>query len=654
MDGIIEMERKARDSKSELDDNHGRYGVSRQNTSTTRVDFGAQADSKCSKVYSALANADSIRLLYLEPGAPNQSLKACLETVKIGEAPPYEAISYAWGNKQEVERILVGDTSLDIPKSLHTAIRRVRSPDKPLILWADAICINQFDVNERSHQVSIMGHIFRKADRVLVWIGNDDEEERSEDVIKFVHDVVLTIGVNRGPINSAFYNLKLPSKLTPEEVVQWTGIARLFNKPWFQRVWTVQEIGLARDSRIFYGTAETTFTSLVKILVWFDFGGKLICSHFGIQIDARYWFCVLFYKNFDPTLMMEYGCANQLVIADFLAVLKYTRTYGASDARDRIYAFLGLFPNMVDDELTFDVDYNKSKIEVFTHFAKHYVKKGSGLRLLSHVTESEEILNRSNNTPSWVPIWDQPKTTLELGSKLYYYHAGGFRDAPVVRITDDVLTLRGSFVDTVSWAHEAFTASSFDPETDLTGSPASHQLEYLWNRILQALPLTQIPYQDVHISLSLTLVAGLSLGGHRHAENYLGVHVANFCSYLLHLFTLWHDGQSIEEHQKERVHQLREAAAGGNWAQFLVDCQYVCCNRRLFVTEKGYFGIGPAALKPGDVCYILVGATVPFILRKFGSKHRLVGECYIQGFMRGEGLKLYPSGDFGEEELDIY
>jgi hypothetical protein len=37
--------------------------------------------------------------------------------------------------------------------------------------WYDALCINQADLAERSHQVGIMRQIYEKADRVVIWLG---------------------------------------------------------------------------------------------------------------------------------------------------------------------------------------------------------------------------------------------------------------------------------------------------------------------------------------------------------------------------------------------------------------------------------------------------------------------------------------------------
>jgi hypothetical protein len=70
--------------------------------------------------------------------------------------------------------------------------------------------------------------------------------------------------------------------------------------------------------------------------------------------------------------------------------------------------------------------------------------------------------------------------------------------------------------------------------------------------------------------------------------------------------------------------------------------------RRFCVTDEGYVGLAPPGAQVGDLVCIVLGAQVPFLLREFHehdkeytssiSLHRLVGECYIQGMMRGERM----------------
>jgi hypothetical protein len=46
----------------------------------------------------------------------------------------------------------------------------------------------------------------------------------------------------------------------------------------------------------------------------------------------------------------------------------------------------------------------------------------------------------------------------------------------------------------------------------------------------------------------------------------------------------------------------------------------------------------------GDVVAILLGSSVPFILREQGTQFTLVGECYVHGVMKGEMLEDPSAG----------
>lgn len=108
-----------------------------------------------------------------------------LFTVSLLDEPHYEAISYAWGNCNDTVDIslqVARPTSSDglrvfkvpITASLWRALRRLRLKEQPRTLWADALCIDQKNIEEKNKQVPMMGEIYGAADRVNVWLGEDE------------------------------------------------------------------------------------------------------------------------------------------------------------------------------------------------------------------------------------------------------------------------------------------------------------------------------------------------------------------------------------------------------------------------------------------------------------------------------------------------
>lgn len=78
----------------------------------------------------------------------------------------YEALSYVWGSKIRTHRVECNDGShLEVTESLHLALQYLRHQNCERYVWADAVCINQFDLTERGSPFAIMADIYRKAHR---------------------------------------------------------------------------------------------------------------------------------------------------------------------------------------------------------------------------------------------------------------------------------------------------------------------------------------------------------------------------------------------------------------------------------------------------------------------------------------------------------
>ncbi|KAK0724223.1 heterokaryon incompatibility protein-domain-containing protein [Lasiosphaeris hirsuta] len=135
------------------------------------------------------ANTDAIRILTVEPGDFLSPLVCTLTPAAFHDKPKYVALSYTWGNSHpspvsppkaqnktpridsEPVSITVNDHAFGIAPNLHAALVHLRSPTHPLPIWADAVCINQHDAEERNQQVSLMSFIYSRAIHTVAWIG---------------------------------------------------------------------------------------------------------------------------------------------------------------------------------------------------------------------------------------------------------------------------------------------------------------------------------------------------------------------------------------------------------------------------------------------------------------------------------------------------
>jgi hypothetical protein len=136
-----------------------------------------------------LTSGDEIRLIEIQPGQKNDPLKASIQYRRLCGDPSYKALSYTWGSPfntdhpswdqhQESDRtydLHLGAGTVQITERLRDALIRVRKTNKALVLWIDAVCIDQSHDEEKSWQIQKMREIYEKASRVLIWLGPSDD-----------------------------------------------------------------------------------------------------------------------------------------------------------------------------------------------------------------------------------------------------------------------------------------------------------------------------------------------------------------------------------------------------------------------------------------------------------------------------------------------
>ncbi|KAI8232681.1 het domain-containing protein [Colletotrichum sp. SAR 10_86] len=91
-------------------------------------------------------------------------------------AGEYETISYVWGHSSKTYYMVCNGSKMNITESLHSALACMRLRFVSRRLWADQICVDQDNAEEKSSQIPLMNVIYRNARHVLVWLGHDQEE----------------------------------------------------------------------------------------------------------------------------------------------------------------------------------------------------------------------------------------------------------------------------------------------------------------------------------------------------------------------------------------------------------------------------------------------------------------------------------------------
>lgn len=207
---------------------------------------------------------DSIRLLVLEPATKTDApLHASLLHTRAKGKLSYEAISYTWGLPIFAAKLHLDKSLYSITENVSAALRRFRLADRPRTLWADSVCINQLDLAEKMHQISLMSNIYKGAERVLIWLG-----EGAEDEIGLAMDFMETLAKSHG-YKSVCVSRDMhywASSLSLKPYVDNVGailqsatecrVHAIYEREWFTRLWVVQEITLAKAAIVYCGSRQ--------------------------------------------------------------------------------------------------------------------------------------------------------------------------------------------------------------------------------------------------------------------------------------------------------------------------------------------------------------------------------------------------------------
>ena len=178
--------------------------------------------------YEDVPAENTIRILTLYPGAPRTRLEGRLDLASLDDKPRYEAISYVWGNATRCDEIMIDGKSLGLTQSISDALQRMRLENMPRRLWADQVCINQDDLNERGHQVKLMGQIYKNTTKVLVWLGRDGKNLAKPALDKFL------------ALQEIFKDEELLDQFTEDQKEHpetfddgsWRPLSKFYNLPW--------------------------------------------------------------------------------------------------------------------------------------------------------------------------------------------------------------------------------------------------------------------------------------------------------------------------------------------------------------------------------------------------------------------------------------
>ncbi|KAI9901787.1 hypothetical protein N3K66_003604 [Trichothecium roseum] len=285
-------------------------------------------------------------------------------------------------------------------------------------VWADAVCINQGDVDEKTGQVSMMDRIYSAAACVAAWLGPADDHTEAAvkgfDILtshreQFAGSAIVPYG---GDGDEANYERAGVPRITRE---QWDGMASVYQRQWFRRAWIVQEavlpellglyvgrhllspddVGAAaetireRERRLGTSGSSSRYVPRDEVGVPVEWNaaefGKWRANLMGTKSGARE----------DRPAFRELFTLGRL-LGDF-------RTFFASEPRDKVFAVYGLTNVFASERAR--TDYRRSVAGVYTQAARRLVRETGSLEVLLRCYGAPAASRRVSDLPGWVPDW---------------------------------------------------------------------------------------------------------------------------------------------------------------------------------------------------------------------------------------------------------
>ena len=623
--------------------------------------------------YERFDTGRKIRLFRIDPKAPCGAIRGSLETVSLDCAPSYAALSYVWGTAPKSQFIRCDGCNLHLTPNLEDALLQLSKKTTVRRYWIDQLCINQSCTEEKSQQIPLIGEIYNKASRVIVWLGPADEQTPAiwsllqnllflrEYTPTQAHELSIEQGFNIPPRNTdsedeqAVMVQRGEVVIPPGTAPEWTVLKQFLSRPWFQRMWTYQEVVVSHRCHVFCGEYSMT---------WRDLSDA--CKAIVVGEFNDFWGSI---NHAVPSISIQRGMWHKNKRSKLSYLLETTRLLKAKEAADKVFALRALIDEQWARQIP--VNYERPLAHIYADVVKTCIEDDQCLCVLSSV---EARRAKSARIPSWVPDWTQVASTNVIfgfrdssGGRTYsaakdskpvmtmtydplQLQLSGFVVAKVIKLVNVKarLKLRDKSIqektyDTQHWNTEAWMSRHKSVAKTCRRSRAEfHVSANLKDRISESLnsdaTVASLRPEAFETAFRRTLTADRypKLGQQRLDQTHITMFFREHTAWELDGFPAPVPTKVLHEHDAHVKH--------------------VMYKRRSFLAENdtnAFIGIALSTVREGDCICVLLGGDVPYVLRPEGENWHFVSEAYVHGIMDGEAMDWATKSQLDLRAFDL-
>ncbi|KAF9696142.1 hypothetical protein EKO04_005792 [Ascochyta lentis] len=586
-------------------------------------------------IYHPLSdNRKEIRLLHIQPALRHTDPIHCslttafLDDGAVDGGPYYEALSYAWGLDTHASPVYLQGVSKTVTVNLYHALQHLRHASKERVMWIDALCIDQKNFTERTHQVGMMRDVYGRASSTTVWLGLSTGDE-CDLAMKFLarlgSDEDLHICPPLMPCVEVEGRDLLSSEIT-------AGLKSFFSSPWWSRVWTVQEWILSRNATFQHGLFLLEGRIVQKVV-------KHWKNHVYLQSC-----CLTVLRHLEGQFMSYYFSKLNYIVKvvqnthslPFIISL-FRNNCNATDPRDKVYGLLGLARSRYENVVS--ADYTQTVEAAFETATIQMIQQTESLEVLSHIPSVEPKLTLPSYVPDWTVYYKKLEHFSWLGwlSSIHTYDACKSEAARLTIVCHGCVQLKGITVDEIDMMS---STSVLDGKAGFSDA------------LFSCIGLRNARAQSSGYQICDSDFWSAICGSQWYYVNESGISIQRItatefqASGLLEKLTAW-SSNSMSDFWEEYDQNPEVRNFGKLYGSVRV-------GRNFVITKNGRPAWCPRTCQKGDTIAVLAGGTVPFVLRKVeNEKYRFIGDAYVQGIMDGEAVDEMHSNGKDWEDIQL-